>query len=120
MIKKKVGEYLERAEKLKDHLAKPAAKDAKTAAANGVGSGGKSKYPLHLLINRAKDRLDEDVDADTAKLRGALSGAILSETPNVKWEDVAGLEGAKETLKEAVILPIKVLLPPSHFDFFLY
>jgi len=37
-----------------------------------------------------------------------LAGAILSETPNVKWEDVAGLEGAKETLKEAVILPIKV------------
>ena len=57
-------------------------------------------------------RPDEEVDADTAKLRGALSGAILSETPNVKWEDVAGLEGAKETLKEAVILPIKVTPHP--------
>ena len=54
-------------------------------------------------------RVDEDVDTETARLRGALSGAILSVTPNVKWEDVAGLEGAKETLKEAVILPIKVL-----------
>jgi hypothetical protein len=45
MIKKKVGEYLERAEKLKDHLAKPAGKDGtgKTAAANGVGTGGKAK-----------------------------------------------------------------------------
>jgi len=53
-------------------------------------------------------RTDEDVDADTAKLRGALSSAILTETPNVKWDDVAGLEQAKETLKEAVILPIKV------------
>ena len=60
-----------------------------------------------MLISRT----DDDVDAETAKLRGALSGAILSETPNVKWEDVAGLEGAKETLKEAVILPIKVTLP---------
>ena len=29
------------------------------------------------------------------------------EKPNVKWSDVAGLEGAKEALKEAVILPIK-------------
>lgn len=29
------------------------------------------------------------------------------EKPNVKWNDVAGLEGAKEALKEAVILPIK-------------
>lgn len=35
------------------------------------------------------------------------TGAILSETPNVRWEDVAGLEAAKESLKEAVILPIK-------------
>lgn len=34
-------------------------------------------------------------------------GAILSETPNVRWEDVAGLDAAKESLKEAVILPIK-------------
>lgn len=35
------------------------------------------------------------------------AGAILSETPNVHWEDVAGLDAAKESLKEAVILPIK-------------
>ncbi|ESO98439.1 hypothetical protein LOTGIDRAFT_114287, partial [Lottia gigantea] len=33
--------------------------------------------------------------------------AIVIEKPNVSWEDVAGLEGAKEALKEAVILPVK-------------
>jgi vacuolar protein-sorting-associated protein 4 len=43
MIKKKVGEYLERAEKLKDHLSKPTAQDNKSTA-NGGGSGAKSKY----------------------------------------------------------------------------
>jgi vacuolar protein-sorting-associated protein 4 len=31
----------------------------------------------------------------------------VSEKPNIKWSDVAGLEGAKEGLKEAVIMPIK-------------
>ena len=36
-----------------------------------------------------------------------FSGAIVIEKPNVKWDDVAGLESAKESLKEAVILPIK-------------
>lgn len=36
-----------------------------------------------------------------------LAGAIMMEKPNVRWSDVAGLEGAKEALKEAVILPIK-------------
>ena len=51
MIKKKVGEYLERAEKLKDHLSKPTTKDGKpaSAAANGVGAGGKGKYDYTLL-----------------------------------------------------------------------
>lgn len=46
-------------------------------------------------------------DEDNTKLQAALSQAILSEKPNVRWDDVAGLEAAKEALKEAVILPIK-------------
>lgn len=40
-------------------------------------------------------------------MKSALSSAIVSEKPNVKWDDVAGLENAKEALKEAVILPAK-------------
>jgi vacuolar protein-sorting-associated protein 4 len=31
----------------------------------------------------------------------------VSDKPNVKWEDVAGLDQAKELMKEAVILPTK-------------
>lgn len=32
---------------------------------------------------------------------------ILTEKPNVKWDDVAGLENAKNALHEAVIMPIR-------------
>ena len=34
-------------------------------------------------------------------------GAIVSEKPNVHWDDIAGLHVAKEALKESVILPVK-------------
>lgn len=93
---------MERAEKLKNHLADEGGKKKpKAIGANGKesGSGGGNR--------KGGGDDDEELDADSKKLRGALSGAILSEKPNIRWEDVAGLEQAKEALKEAVILPIK-------------
>ena len=99
MLRSKTKEYLDRAEKLLDHLNNQASGNKKKPAAmgnNGKASGGSGQ---------GKD--DEDDDADSKKLRRALAGAILSDKPNIKWEDVAGLEQAKEALKEAVILPIK-------------
>lgn len=92
LIKLKFTEYLTRAEQLKEHLEK----QLKLSPAESSTSGS----------TKAKKEGDDD-DADTKKLRGALAGAILSETPNIKWEDIAGLEMAKEALKEAVILPVK-------------
>ncbi|KAF9165569.1 Vacuolar protein sorting-associated protein 4 [Actinomortierella ambigua] len=100
-VRAKVVEYMDRAEKIKEHLQRMEdAKPKKKAMAATNGSGGKGKK---------KDDTDDDEedDADTKKLKGALQSAILTEKPNVKWSDVAGLEGAKESLKEAVILPIK-------------
>jgi ATP-dependent 26S proteasome regulatory subunit len=39
------------------------------------------------------------------KLKAELAQVILTEKPNVRWEDVAGLEEAKMILNEAVIAP---------------
>ncbi|KAK0549297.1 Vacuolar protein sorting-associated protein 4 [Tilletia horrida] len=101
LIRNKLVEYLDRAEKLKEHLAKSQeSKGRRAVGANGseTGVGGAG--------GTGKDD-DDGVDPETKKLRAGLSSAILAETPNVKWEDVAGLATAKEALKEAVILPIK-------------
>ncbi|CAI7632507.1 unnamed protein product [Penicillium pancosmium] len=99
MIRAKAGEYMDRAEKLKNHLATPdGGKKPSAVGANGKVSQGSGK---------GEKEDDNGEDAESKKLRSALQGAILSDKPNVKWEDVAGLESAKEALKEAVILPIK-------------
>lgn len=102
MIRGKVSEYMDRAEKLKAHLADAEAKRKKPGmvGANGTSTGGTGK---------GKDGDDgaEPIDEDSKKLRSALASAILTERPNISWDDVAGLEGAKEALKEAVLLPIK-------------
>ncbi|RCH78595.1 Vacuolar protein sorting-associated protein 4, partial [Rhizopus stolonifer] len=58
-------------------------------------------------VSKKKKSNNEDIDSETKRIRESLTSAILTEKPNVKWDDVAGLEGAKEALKEAVILPIK-------------
>ncbi|KAK6871944.1 Vacuolar protein sorting-associated protein 4 [Candida tropicalis] len=96
LIKSKFTEYLTRAEQLKDHLEK---QNKSNTAEGSVNGSTKSK-------KQGSEGNDEEGE-DTKKLRGALAGAILSEKPNVKWDDIAGLEGAKEALKEAVILPVK-------------
>ncbi|KAL8276529.1 hypothetical protein RQP46_011077 [Phenoliferia psychrophenolica] len=103
LIRSKVEEYLDRAEKLKDHIQSTDDKRQKQA----VGSGGKATGGGGGGAGAVKKGGEDENDADTKKLREGLSSAILSETPNVRWEDVAGLDAAKESLKEAVILPIK-------------
>ena len=93
----RVDGYMKRAEELSDYIKKQSELDAQggAAAAGGEGTASKSKT--------SKDNDDDE----TKKLRGALGSAIVSEKPNVKWEDVAGLELAKEALKETVILPTR-------------
>lgn len=95
-IRAKCLQYLDRAEKLKEYLKK-----------------GKKK-PVKEGESASKDDKDKKSDSDSdgedpekKKLQSKLEGAIVIEKPQVKWSDVAGLEAAKEALKEAVILPIK-------------
>ncbi|XP_072168679.1 vacuolar protein sorting-associated protein 4B-like [Diadema setosum] len=97
-IRAKCTDYLERAEQLKEFLNKKQKKPVK----EGAGSNKKSSKGG----GNGESSSDEEENAELKKMEKQLEGAIV-ENPNVKWSDVAGLEGAKEALKEAVIMPTK-------------
>jgi len=100
-LRKKIAEYMDRAEQLKDAVRrqKGGATGPEDAGGGGGGAVGTNR--------RGAGGKESEGDADKSKLRAGLDSSILSEKPNVKWDDVAGLEGAKEALKEAVVLPIR-------------
>ena len=95
-----MGQYMSRAEYIKKTVL-----DKPPEEKSDGGTAQKKKA-------KGQDDKDEK-DEEEKKMQGALSGAIVTEKPNVKWTDVAGLEAAKEGLQEAVILPIKF---PQLFD----
>ena len=92
-IRAKCCQYLERAEKIKESVKKGKKKPVKD------GDNHKDE--------KKSDSDSDDEDPEKKKLQSKLEGAIVVEKPHVKWSDVAGLDAAKEALKEAVILPIK-------------
>lgn len=94
-IRSKCKQYLDRAEKLKQYINKNG--DRKKPVKDGDGGSKKD----------SKDDDSDDDDPARKKMAQKMEGAIVAEKPNVRWDDVAGLEGAKAALKEAVIMPIK-------------
>mmetsp|Transcript_7236 Transcript_7236/g.12519 ORF Transcript_7236/g.12519 Transcript_7236/m.12519 type:complete len:402 (-) Transcript_7236:113-1318(-) len=95
-------EYLERAEQVRA-LMDAQAKGENVANPNGATvMTGQQTAP-----GEGNGATKNEEDTEKLRLRGNLGSAIITEKPNVKWDDVAGLEAAKDALKEAVILPVK-------------
>lgn len=93
--KKKGKEYFDRAMKIKSRSnnENPSKESNEKEAIQEKSSNGEKK--------------EKEKDEEQKKLEEMLSSCVVTEKPNVKWSDVAGLEKAKEALKEAVILPLK-------------
>ena len=85
LVLERVEGYMKRAEELRDYVAKQ-----NELEKNGGGGSATAK----------KGDPEEDNNTEKTKLRGALASAIVSTKPNIKWEDVIGLENAKDSLKE--------------------
>ncbi|XP_012685236.1 katanin p60 ATPase-containing subunit A1 [Clupea harengus] len=64
-------------------------------------NASKNKSDVSETEVKRFDRAGEDKD-----LVDTLERDIISQNPNVKWDDIADLEDAKKLLKEAVVLPM--------------
>jgi len=92
LVLERVEGYMKRAEELRDYITKQNELDKNS-------KGGS--------LSAKKGDKEEDNDTEKAKLRGALAGAIVQENPDISWDDVIGLDNAKDSLKETVILPTR-------------
>ncbi|PKU85379.1 protein SUPPRESSOR OF K(+) TRANSPORT GROWTH DEFECT 1-like [Dendrobium catenatum] len=96
-ITQKFTDYLRRAEEIRAVL---------DEGGPGPASNGDAAVATKAKT-KPKDGDDGGDDPEQTKLRAGLNSAIIREKPNIKWNDVAGLESAKQALQEAVILPVK-------------
>jgi len=97
-ITAKFEEYLKRAEELRKMLD------------NQQSNGGNQAVGMQKRSDsqNGKDGGESGGDdKEKQRLRANLGSAIVMDKPNVAWDDVAGLEAAKDALKEAVVLPVK-------------
>lgn len=91
IIRTRVTEYMNRAERIKEFLK----------------TGKKAKPMKDDTNSKNKDSGSSEEDDENSKFQKAMNKSIIVEKPNIKWTDVAGLEGAKESLQNAIILPVK-------------
>ncbi|MHA1218263.1 MAG: AAA family ATPase, partial [Candidatus Heimdallarchaeaceae archaeon] len=62
---------------------------------------------LRELLEKRKERKSKaGSDDEEEKLENAISDIIVTEKPNITLADIAGLETAKQTLREAIVLPL--------------
>ena len=97
MIRKchdQIEQYLDRANVLKAHLSGPKVRRGRPTVKPSESKDGETKED------------EGQYSAEEQEIIDSISGTILTESPDVKWTDIAGLEGSKQALREAIVLPI--------------
>ncbi len=83
--------YLERAKKYEERV-------RALQMARGIN-------PDHL--SKEDYNLEERISNRVEPLKASYTDLVLEEKPNVKWEEIVGLEEAKRSLRECIVFPTK-------------
>ncbi|MCK4239828.1 MAG: hypothetical protein KAX33_11930, partial [Candidatus Lokiarchaeota archaeon] len=95
LCQEKIHEYVSRAKTLKRSL-KPY-KKGRISTRKRVTKNGKELEEIEE---------EEILTKEQQELREVISGTIITELPNIRWDDIAGLVECKQSLREAIVLPI--------------
>ena len=87
-IEPRVEEYLNKAKVLKARL------------------GGKPIRRGAEVKSSEEDSEAKGVTSEEQELLDMISGTIITDSPNVSWNEIAGLENCKQALREAIVLPM--------------
>jgi vacuolar protein-sorting-associated protein 4 len=95
LCQQNIEEYLERAKILKSQLGGERHRGTRPVdRPRGKGEGDANTSEATAVSSEEQELFD------------MISGTIVTESPNVNWEDIAGLDNVKQALREAIVLPI--------------
>lgn len=97
VYEEKIKEIISHAEKLKKQV------NAEGRGGGGSGGGGGGHGGTKTSSGGSAGGGEED----PSRFNDALESCIVTSSPQVTWDMIAGLDGAKEALRESVILPLK-------------
>ena len=68
---------------------------------------GKSFRKMIGDKNKEKEEVEPGTEHMDQDLIQKIQNEIIDSSPQVSWDDIAGLEGAKKAVQEAIIWPIQ-------------
>ena len=106
LCQKNSQNYIDRAKILKQHTggSRPRSSRSSTPSTSKPSSSSPDEDKLKSEGGQFSEEEQEMIDQ--------ISGTIESESPDIKWNDIAGLENCKQALREAIVLP---MLKPELF-----